>query len=106
MPLAREADLVALARQQRLENLAHDLLVVDDENGSRCAAWQFTLFAERLAPDAAGRAASGNCSRKRVPCSSTLVAGDRATVLLDDTVRDRQAEPRALPIALVVKNGS
>ena len=27
-----EADLVALARQERLEDLAHDLLVVDDEN--------------------------------------------------------------------------
>ncbi len=28
----READVVALARQQRLENLAHDLFIVDDEN--------------------------------------------------------------------------
>ena len=27
-----EADVVALAGQQRLENLAHDLLVVDDED--------------------------------------------------------------------------
>ena len=27
-----EADLVALVRQQRLEDLAHDLLVVDDED--------------------------------------------------------------------------
>ena len=29
-----DADVVALARQQRLENLAHDLLVVDDEDGA------------------------------------------------------------------------
>ena len=28
----REAHLVALARQQRLEDLAHDLLVVDDQD--------------------------------------------------------------------------
>ena len=27
-----EPDVVALARQQRLEDLAHDLLVVDDED--------------------------------------------------------------------------
>ena len=37
---AREAHAIPLARQQRLEDLAHDLLVVDDEDGSvmRCAS--------------------------------------------------------------------
>ena len=34
-PSWRRRDLVALARQQRLEDLAHDLLVVDDENRCR-----------------------------------------------------------------------
>jgi hypothetical protein len=28
----READVVSLPRQERLENLAHDLFVIDDEN--------------------------------------------------------------------------
>ena len=32
-----EAHVVALARQQRLEDLAHDLLVVDDED--RAVSW-------------------------------------------------------------------
>ena len=31
-PDEASADVVALARQQRLENLAHDLFVVDDED--------------------------------------------------------------------------
>ena len=32
----RQAHVVPLARQQRLEDLAHDLFVVDDEDRCRC----------------------------------------------------------------------
>ena len=104
-----QPDLVALARQQRLEDLAHDLLVVDDEDGSAsihvcCAVFyrgasrhvHACLFNAWGA--ATGRdAASGNVSVKRVPWPERAVAGDGAAVLLDDSVRDRQAEPRAFP---------
>ena len=35
----REAHVVPFPGQQRLENLAHDLLVVDDEDRAVCETW-------------------------------------------------------------------
>jgi hypothetical protein len=55
----RQADLIALARQQRVEDLPHDLLVVDDEYG-------VTHMAARPA------SAIGRRIEKRVPCPRWL----------------------------------
>ena len=69
-PLARrrrQADLVALARQQRLEDLAHDLLVVDDQNGCRCIGHvRGQPACATCAPFLRRR--SGSASVNRVPC--------------------------------------
>ena len=56
-----EADLIPLARQQRLEDLAHDLLVVDDENRAG------HYWATRVAAGRASAAASGSRIVNRVP---------------------------------------
>ena len=82
--VGREAHLVALPRQERLEDLAHDLLVVDDEDRAlasgrdalglgRCspAHVQACLFAARDA-SAARADASGSVRVNRVPCPRLL----------------------------------
>ena len=72
-PLGRrrgQAHLVALARQQRLEDLAHDLLVVDDEDGARCASCGSGLRPSTSARLAA--TASGRRIENRVPCPTWL----------------------------------
>ena len=95
----RESHLIPLARQQRLEDLAHDLLVVDDEDrrgaardgrGSaghqvRCLAVIGPVLRHGGQRDGEARA-----------LADRAVAGDRAVVLAHDAVGDRQAEAGAL----------
>ena len=60
-----ETDRVALAHEQRLENLAHDLLVVDDEDGG--------IAPQHYRATAVGRAAAiRKRSEKRVPWPGAL----------------------------------
>src|SRR5262249_60589681 len=84
---------VALARQERVEDLAHDLLVVDDENG-------------RVHIAARPASASGRRIENRVPwptwLSQLIVPPCSCTI---PYVIDRPS-PVPLPIAFVVKNGS
>ena len=75
----RQADLVAFARQQRLEDLAHDLLVVDDQDvaGTIHAeiaepARRARRASERLSRRSPSADALGSASRNRVPCPTTL----------------------------------
>ena len=67
------ADVVALARQQRLEDLAHDLFVVDDEDRAvvvACGHDVSVRLRRRAAPARAG--ASGSASVNRVPWPTAL----------------------------------
>ena len=64
-----QPDAVALAGEQRLENLTHDLLVVDDEDGSIAAHHDRTVNA---LPRPALSAAALKRSVKRVPCPGAL----------------------------------
>ena len=73
----REPHLVALPRQQRLEDLAHDLLVVDDQDRCRC--------------DSCGDPAALDVARQR-PAS-------RRSPFAEASGRAMR-EPRALPTAL------
>ena len=71
---AARRTLVALARQQRLEDLAHDLLVVDDQDGAVAShgsharlpyCWAASRRSSRVD-------ASGSASVNRVPCPIAL----------------------------------
>ena len=53
-----EPHVVALPRQQRLENLAHDLLVVDDEDRAVAWRWPWSRFSPRALRAAAGARAA------------------------------------------------
>ena len=53
----RQADLVALAREERLEDLAHDLLIVDDENDAVGLSRGGYLLRERPFGSASGKTA-------------------------------------------------
>ena len=69
----RQAHLVALARQQRLEDLAHDLLVVDDQNGCRCVdACVPGAAAARMTRRRRPAPRAGRRSENRVPCPTVL----------------------------------
>ena len=85
-----QAHAVPLARQQRLEDLAHDFLVVDDEDGG-CGA--HALFS-RVCAEGFDK---GSRSVNRVPWPTLLSTCIDAVVLADDAVGDRQPETRALP---------
>ena len=71
----REPDVVAGARQQRLEDFTHDLLVVDDEDGALLGVGHLSTQV-RAKPGRSGppmaRTASGNARMKRVPCPTAL----------------------------------
>ena len=73
-----EANGVALARQQRFEDLAHDLLVVDDENRAVRVHSLRTIPCERLrlavepTRCSIGLPASGSVRVNRVPCPGAL----------------------------------
>ena len=91
-PEEASAHVVALAGQQRLEDLAHDLLVVDDEDRAVVVKWPWSS-----SPGA--RARRGRRQRQRQREARALpdraVAVNRAVVLADDAVGDRQAEAGA-----------
>ena len=73
--VGRQAHVVPLARQQRLEDLAHDLFVVDDEDGGVAGHRSGqTAVGQKTRPDrgADAAAASGNDSVKRVPTPTSL----------------------------------
>src|SRR5258705_401696 len=61
-----DADGVTLAREQRFENLAHDLFVVDDENGT-VASHSAYLRRQWAARASRSAGASGKRSVNRVP---------------------------------------
>ena len=93
-PLDGEAHAVALARQQRLEDLAHDFFVVDDEDGAvACHAACLHLLRCRAT---AARPAPAETQREPRALPDAALAVDRAVVLADDAVGDRQAEAGAL----------
>ena len=74
-PSDGQPDRVPLARQERVEDLAHDLLVVDDEDGSVAGHRSgHTAVGQRPRPNrgADAAAASGNDSVKRVPTPTSL----------------------------------
>src|SRR2546423_885893 len=91
-----QADVVAFARQQRFENLTHDFLVVDDEDGAVSCCTHISHI--RLLPDAT-RALLARSERKRQRKPRALihdaVAADRAVVLAHDAVCDRETQPGA-----------
>ena len=86
----REPHVVAFPSQQRLENLAHDLLVVDDED--RAFVGGSHASSSRSAPRPV-RAAG--VSVNRVPWPTALSQRIDALMLAHDAVDDRQAEPGA-----------
>ena len=94
--------MIPLARQQRLEDLAHDLFVVDDQNGTVAAHGEDPVRsgypAYELLTASAGRSAAHGRKRQDEPRAlpDRAVAVDRAVVLAHDAVGDRQAEAGAL----------
>ena len=89
---------VALDDEQRLERFADDFLVVDDEDrGGDGVMGAVSCLCQAAAPAAStgDSAASGSARRKRVPWPVLALARQRAAVLLDDAVGDRQAEAGA-----------
>ena len=71
----RQADVVPLAREQRLEDLAHDLFVVDDEHGAVSGHSQDRRSRGQTARPDRGidtGDASGNDSVNRVPTPTAL----------------------------------
>ncbi len=95
----RQANLVTLSREERVENLAHDLLIVDDENDA--VGRHVRVPAARAAV-----VASGSCKVNRVPCPGVLsqVIAPPCSCTMPYVI-DRP-RPVPLPIAFVVKNGS
>ena len=95
----RQPDLITLAREQRVEDFAHDLLVVDDENGAGGRH-------ERIPAARAAEAPSGNCSVNRVPWPGVLsqVMAPPCSCTMPYVIE--RPSPVPLPMALVVKNGS
>ena len=93
-----EPHVIAFAREQRLEDLTHDLFVVDDENRNHYDAWHMSCSAAVLPAHAVVRpdSAGGSERMKRVPWPTTLSQSMRALVLADDAVGDRQTEAGAL----------
>ena len=90
-----QAHVVALARQQRLENLAHDLFVVDDEDRCRCGSGHVHDLRSCAARAGRSAGAAASVSVKRVPWPTALSQSNRAVVLAHDAVGDRQAEAGA-----------
>ena len=107
----RQPYVVALPGQKRLQDLPHDLLVVDDEDrpladrsGRRLGVHrspshaQACLFARA---SAARENADGRRKRESSSLTDAAVAGDGAAVLLDDSVGDGETE--AGPLADVFR---
>jgi hypothetical protein len=73
-----EAHLVALTGEERLQDLAHDLFVVDDENRAvtchepACLRWLVSAVSRPIARRAAASCASGKSRRNVVPLPSAL----------------------------------
>ena len=72
----RQPHVVALARQQRLENLAHDLLVVDDEDRAVAGGGHISLV--RAAAARRPRRRSGKRQREPRALADRAVAADRS----------------------------
>ena len=100
-----QANLIALPRQERLEDFAHDLLVVDDENrtgpdgvpghiGCSNARHSLGLPVHGLR-HRAGSDGERQRKRKAGSLAERAVAGDRAAMFLDDAVGDGQTEAGA-----------
>ena len=85
----RQPHVVAFSSQQRLENLAHDLLVVDDEDRTFVGSSHLVRRAPRL--DLLERQGQ----REPGALADRAVAADRPLMLAHDPVDDRQPEPRA-----------
>src|SRR6185369_13961530 len=87
--------VVPLAREERLENLAHDFFVVDDQNRTS-APHDYNL------PLLLGRASRKLDRRRRKledepsTLSNDALAVDRTVMLTDDPVGDRESEAGAL----------
>src|SRR5262249_50228614 len=113
-----ETDAVSLTHEEGVEDIAHDLLVVDDQNGSVTIHQLCPSPREARAPELRGRSlrhrlrvascadASGSDRVKRVPLpgmlSQAIVPSCSCTIpYVMDSPR-----PVPLPISLVVKNGS
>src|SRR5262249_31712158 len=72
-PGGGQPHLVAFTRQERLEDLTHDLFVVDDEDRAAAGRWHLGQagYTRRLLRTAAGPAI-GSANVKRVPCPTVL----------------------------------
>ena len=68
----RQAHVVALARQQRLEDLAHDLFVVDDQDGAVAAHADALCCSVPRRAAVVGRRRAETPAMNRVPWPTAL----------------------------------
>ena len=80
---SRQCHAAPFTSQQRVENLAHDLFIVDDEDRGLFHRVQSVLGASRLF-QSAGRQRECECETR--PLARVTITLDGSPMLLDDTV--------------------